>query len=159
MQLPNGRQTVRASAELDEHVEKKVQRNGAFKTQEQESHTNGHNGATQKNAHASEGNEVKIPLPDNLALEGILDTILTAWSILMRRYQRDAFHQFTWGLKNTTGSDKTQCISASSLDMLSLKTAGSLKTSVSEARSKDLSIDRATFMVNDGTKEEVRYIL
>jgi hypothetical protein len=158
MNLPNGEQTVHASGVGDEHVEKKVQRNGASKTRGQDSHTNGHNGATQTNAHVSEANEVQIPFPNNLALEGILDTILTAWSILMRRYQRDAFHQFTWGLKGTTGSDKTQCISASGLDMLSLTTAGSLKTSVSEARSKSLSIDRATFMVNDGTREEVQHI-
>jgi hypothetical protein len=158
MHLPNGERMVHASGVPNEHVEKKQQRNGASKIREQDSHTNGHNGVTQTNEHVSKANEVQIPLPDNLALEGILDTILTAWSILMRRYQRDAFHQFTWGLKGTTGSDKTQCISASGLDMLSLTTAGSLKTSVSEARSKKLSIDQATFMVNDGTTEEVQHL-
>jgi hypothetical protein len=158
MHLPNGEHIVRFSGVQDEHVKKKVQSNGVFNTQEQESHTNGHNGVAQPNGHVSKSNEVHIPLPGNLAPDEVLDTILAAWTILMRRYQRDVFHQFTWG-RNDAGNDETQCISTSSLDLMSLLTAGRLKTRVSEVRSKNVASDQATLILNDGTKEEVNYLL
>jgi hypothetical protein len=156
MHAQNGKRKLRSSGLQEEHVGKKVQRNGFFKRQEQDLHSNGHNGTAQTNGHASKANDVHIPLPDNHAQDVVLDTILTGWIILMCRYQRDAFNQFTWGLKSP-GSDQTQCISGASLNMMSVETAGSLKAIVSEVRSKDISTDRATFMLNDGTKEEVHH--
>jgi hypothetical protein len=155
MHLPHGEQTVRGSGASHEHVAKKVPSSGTSNTREQDSDTNGHYGAAQTNGHTSKANKVQVPLPNNLAPDAVLDTILTAWTILMRRYQRDAFHQFTWG---TSGSDEMQCISASSLDMMSVEAARSLKTRVSEVRSKDMSIDRATLTMNDSTKEEVHHL-
>jgi hypothetical protein len=155
MHIPNGEKTVRGSRASHEHVAKKVRSNGTSKTRGQDSDTNGHYGTTQTNGHPSKANEVQTSLPLNIALDAVLNTILTAWVILMRRYQRDVFHQFTWG---TSGSDETQCISASSLSMMSVETVGSLKTRVSEVRSKNISTGRATVTMNDGTKEEVHHL-
>jgi hypothetical protein len=157
MHLPNGKHIVQFSGIQDEHIEKKVQRNDPFKNQEQDLHTNGHNGVAQSNGHVTKSNKVHIPLPGNLARDAVLDTILAAWAILMRRYQRAVFHQFTWGRKDA-GIDETQCISTSSLDLMSLPTAASLKTRVSELRSKKMAIDQGTLIFNDGTKEEVHHL-
>jgi hypothetical protein len=85
----------------------------------------------------------------------VLDIVLAGWTILVQRYQRDAFHQFTWGIKGA-GSDNLQCIASEELNLLNHSNVDSLITKISELRLKNVSLDQATVFLNDGTKEEVR---
>lgn len=85
----------------------------------------------------------------------MLDTVLAAWAILVERYQRDVFSQFTWGTKGR-GDEITQCLSASNLDWQSHKTTSSLKAKVQEQRLNNLSLEQGTIFLNDGTLEEVQ---
>src|SRR5687768_14248459 len=98
MHLKNGDHISRFSGAVEEHVQVKVQSNGAVKTQE-----NGENidcaqqASTQSNGQTSQANEVNLNLPTELGTEVVLNNILAGWTILVQRYQRDLFHQFTWG--------------------------------------------------------------
>lgn len=153
MHLPNGNHVVRFGGVSKEPVEVKVQSNGIVKTEEHEPTL----GTTlQEEAPISKANEVSIALPQDLAGDALLDTILTGWSILIQRYQRDLYHQFTWGLRDAQISD-LQCIPTTDLDLLNQNTAGALKSKIGNVRSKDFNIDQATIVLNDGTQEEVRY--
>ncbi|KAF1941350.1 nonribosomal peptide synthetase 6 [Clathrospora elynae] len=153
MHLSNGEYMAHFSGAPDECVEAQVHCNGALKTRENGSHTNGKNGALKTNGHVNKINEVHISLPGNLALDEVLDTVLTAWTILIQRYQRDVFHQFTWGAKGA-GDNRSQCIPTSDLDLPSQKTVGGLKTRAGDVRSKDITIEKDAIFLIDGTKEE-----
>ncbi|OAL53680.1 nonribosomal peptide synthetase 6 [Pyrenochaeta sp. DS3sAY3a] len=150
MHLPNGDHVVRFGEASPEPVEVKVQSNGIVKAQESKPQLDT---ATLDEAPISKANEVSITLPQDLASDALLDTILTGWSILVQRYQRDLYHQFTWGLKNAQIAD-LQCIPTTDLDLLNQKSAGSLKSKISSVRSKEFNIDQATIILNDGTQEE-----
>ncbi|KAF1845025.1 nonribosomal peptide synthetase 6 [Cucurbitaria berberidis CBS 394.84] len=150
MHLPSGDHTVRFGGVPEEPVEVKVQSNGTVTTQENGTSTNGTN---HTNGAVSQTNEVHISHPEDLAADAVLDTVLTAWTILIQRYQRDLFHQFTWALKDA-GADKTQCIPTPDLDLLNQKVAGGLKAKLSDVRLKDINLEKATISLNDGTKEE-----
>ncbi|KAJ4371135.1 Non-ribosomal peptide synthetase [Neocucurbitaria cava] len=150
MHLPNGEPLVRFSGVSEEPVEVKVQSNGVVKTQENGTNTNG---TAHANQPVSQTNEVHISHPEDLAADAVLDTVLTAWTILVQRYQRDLFHQFTWGVKDA-GADQIQCIPTPELGLLNHTTAGSLKGKVADVRSKVISVDKTVIFLNDGTKEE-----
>lgn len=152
MHLPNGDHVVRFGEASPEPVEVKVQSNGIVKAQESEPQLDT---ATLDEAPISKANEVSIALPQDLAGDALLDTILTGWSILVQRYQRDLYHQFTWGLKDAQIAD-SQCIPTTDLDLLNQKSAQSLKSKINNIRSKEFNIDQATIILNDGTQEEVR---
>ncbi|CAO2655532.1 Nn.00g043350.m01.CDS01 [Neocucurbitaria sp. VM-36] len=150
MHLPNGEPMVRFSSVSEDPVEVKVQSNGIVKTQEKGT---SRNDTAHTNGHISQTNEAHITHPENLSTDAVVDTVLTAWTILVQRYQRDLFHQFTWGLKGA-GADAVQCIPTRELDLLSHKAAGGLNAKVSNLRLKDINVDEATIFLNDGTKEE-----
>lgn len=151
MHLPNGDHIMRFRAVSKEPVKVKVQSNGTVKTPENRTYTNT---ISHKNGHVPLANEVHISHTEELALDAILDTVLTAWTILVQRYQRDQFHRFTWTIKNTE-IERKQCISARDLDLPNQKVAKSLKARVSDVRLKSINVDKATVILNDGTKEEV----
>jgi hypothetical protein len=154
MHLPNNEHIVRFRGLPDEHVEKKVQSNGAPETQEHGSRANGSNEAAPRNGHVAKANEVHIPLPDNQAPDAVLNTVLSAWTILIQRYQREVFHQFTWGVKGA-GNDSIQRILTSGLDLTNQTAARSLMKKIGDVRSKDIILDESTIFLNDGTIEEV----
>ncbi|USP81666.1 uncharacterized protein yc1106_08940 [Curvularia clavata] len=154
MHLPNGREnTVRFGGVTDEHVAKKVQNSSAFDDQEHSLHSEDQNGASYTNGHIAKANEVRVHLPSVTDRNSVLDTVLTAWTILVQRYQRDVFNQFTWGLKDQ-GEDSTQCISATELDWASHQTAASLRTKIGSVKSPQFTFGETTIIVRDGTNEE-----
>ena len=111
-----------------------------------------------KNQHAAQPNEASVIIPSDRSLEEIVDTILTAWAVLIQRYQRDTFHQFTWGIKDR-GSDAIQSVQTAELDISNQPNIKSLHSKVSEVRSRGASVDPgSTLFLNDGTEAEVRSI-
>jgi hypothetical protein len=155
MHLSNDEHVVRFGGVSEKHVEMKVQSNGASNTKEHSSHANGSNGSTQTNGNASKVNEVQVTLPENLASDAVLDTVLAAWSILIQRYLGEVFHQFTWSAK-VAGNKQTQCVPTYDLGLLDHKSAASLTSRIRGVRSKDITTEYDTILLNDGTKEEVR---
>lgn len=109
----------------------------------------------EKNEHEKMSNNAQIAIPQNHALDAVLDTVLTAWTILIQRYQRDTFHQFTWSIKES--GDDAQCIPTADLDFTGLKTAGDLKSKLSSLRPAGCALTQgSTIVMNDGTSAEVR---
>lgn len=151
MHLPNGDHTLRYGGVPKEKTEVKTNSNGTLNVDGNGAVINGH---TQRNADSTETNEVDIPTLQNQTPDTVLEALLTAWAILVQRYQRDVFHQFSWGIKGA-GSDKRQCISTSDLDLLNINDAASLAAKIHELRLKDVSLNGATIFLNDGTKDEV----
>jgi hypothetical protein len=151
MHLANGEQTLRYGGVAQEKTEVKVNSNGTMDINANGAYTNGH---AQTNGESSEFNEVDITALEGQSLDAALDAILTAWTILIQRYQRDVFHQFSWGIKGA-GSDGRQCIQTAELNLLNHSNATSLASKIRDVRLKNVSLDGATIFLNDGTKEEV----
>jgi hypothetical protein len=100
-------------------------------------------------------NQVEISLPQDRPWDEVLDTVLTAWTILVQRYQRDLFHQFTWGVRDA-GNDSAACIPTAKLDLPNQSTAKSLTAHISSARTRDYTINAGSkLFLNDGTSAEV----
>lgn len=154
MHLANGEQTLRYGGVAQEKTEVKVNSNGTMDVNENGAYTNGH---TQTNGQFTESNEVEITALKGQSLDAALDAILTAWTILVQRYQRDVFHQFSWGVKGA-GSDGRQCVPTADLDLLNHNDAASLASKIRDVRLKNVSLDGATIFLNDGTKEEVIFM-
>lgn len=150
MHLANGDHTLHYGGITQEKAEVKTN-NNTMDIDEGKTFTNGQ---AQTNGHSTKVNEVDITLLEDLDPDAWLDAVLTAWAILVQRYQRDVFHQFSWGIKEP-GSEKLQCISASDLDLLSHSNAATLAGKIHDLRLKNVSLDGATVFLNDGTKEEV----
>lgn len=158
MHLANSEQTLRyggvAQEKADVKVKVKVNDNGSIDVNENGAYTNVHN---QTNGQSTISNEVELTALKGQPSDAALDAILTAWTILVQRYQRDVFHQFSWGVKGA-GSEKRQCILTTELDLLSHSNAAGLAAKLSETKLKNVSLDGATIFLNDGTKEEVNDI-
>lgn len=152
MHLANGEHTLYYGGVKQEKTEVKVNSNGTMDVNENGSYANGH---TQTNGYSTQPNEVEIKTLKDQSLDAVLDAILTAWTILVQRYQRDIFHQFSWGI-NGAGSDKRQCISTTDLDLLNHSNAASLAAKIRDVRLKNVSLNESTIFMNDGTKDEVR---
>ncbi|KAH3958337.1 hypothetical protein HBH70_187070 [Parastagonospora nodorum] len=151
MHLPSGDKTLHLGG-VSGMSDMGIHSNGISKPQQNGSHTNGSNGT---NGHSSQVNELQIPRPRGEELSGTLDTILTAWTILIHRYQRDAFQQFTWGIKAGEKDGKAQCIQTADFDLPSQKTADSLKAKLGSTRTADLALAQgSTLFLNDGTSSE-----
>ncbi|RYN51425.1 Nonribosomal peptide synthetase 4 [Alternaria tenuissima] len=146
MHLRNGEHASHFSGAPDEHIAKKVQSNGA-------STKNGNHEALNTNSHSSKTNEARAKIPNNLTPDALLDTVLAAWAALMHRYQRDVFHQFSWGVVNANGR-ATQTINTAALNLTSHKTAASLRSQISNVRSKEYDAHNATLFLNDGSTHE-----
>lgn len=142
---------MRFSGVSDEHV-KSVQTNGESQSPEP---TGDDSLVAHANGQASKANEIRILLPKDSSSDTVLDTVLAAWAILVERYQREVFSQFTWGIKDG-GNDNTQCMVVLNLDWPNHMTAASLKTKIREQRRSNLSSDQGTIFLNDGSKEEVQ---
>ncbi|KAH9864443.1 Non-ribosomal peptide synthetase [Plenodomus biglobosus] len=152
MHLPNGDHMVRFSGVSEEHTEAKIQSNGDVMVSENGTKLKGDSQVAQEEISVAV-NEVKIPIADGQDANTVLDAILTAWIILVQRYQRDVFHQFTWGIQGG-GADHIQCIPTPDLDLANQQVVGQLKSKVRDLRSKDISLDQSNIFLNDGTKEE-----
>jgi hypothetical protein len=152
MHLPSGDKTLHLGG-ISGMSDMGIHSNSISKPQQNGSHTNGSNGT---NGHSSHVNELQIPRPRGEELSGTLDTILTAWTILIHRYQRDAFQQFTWGIKAGEKDGKAQCIQTADFDLPSQKTADTLKAKLGSTRTADLALAQgSTLFLNDGTSSEV----
>jgi hypothetical protein len=112
------------------------------------------NRSIETNGQHGDTNKVQISFPKDQSLDAILDIILAGWVVLAQRYQRDAFHSFTWGIKGA-GSEKAQSIMSAELSLSNQTTVGDLVAKTKDLRLKDVSLDQATIFLNDGTKEEV----
>ncbi|KAI4620847.1 NRPS [Alternaria metachromatica] len=153
MHLRNGEHVSNFSGAPEEHVAKKVQSNGASKTHKQAATQNGDHDVLHTNGHSSKANEIRALIPSSLASDAVVDTVLAAWSVLIHRYQRDVFHQFTWGAVD--GRDQaSQTINTTDINFGSHQTAGSLKSQISNVRSKDYDAHNATLFLNDGSLHE-----
>jgi hypothetical protein len=88
--------------------------------------------------------------------EELLDTLLASWTLLLQRYQRDAFHKFTWGPADSS-RDLVECIETECLELLKLETANELLTTVRNVVSKEVLGLESPLMLffNDGTADEV----
>lgn len=151
MHLPNGDHAVRFGGVPNHTTEKeKSALNGML--QKPSIHTSS---PIQPNEIASTKNEVSITLPHLQDLDTVLGSILTAWAVLIQRYQRDMFHQFTWGQKST-GEHGFQCIQSTELELTKHADTLSLYEKIQRLRSShvDAKPDMGVFL-NDGTPAEV----
>ncbi|KAF7573968.1 Nonribosomal peptide synthetase 6 [Pyrenophora tritici-repentis] len=106
------------------------------------------------NAKTLKLNEAQISPPKDWTPDEVLDTVLTSWIILVERYQRDAFHQFTWGISDAR-TDSAQCIPATELDLSNQSAAKSLTAKIGSLRTKDHAINEGSkLFLNDGTTAE-----
>jgi hypothetical protein len=151
MHLPSGERPIHLSSVAEQTVEQIMPGNGVSKPQETNLYMQR---PDQDKGRTPKLNEAHIPLPKNWTADDVLDTVLTAWTILIVRYQRDTFYQFTWGIRDAS-KDSAQCISAPELD-LSNQTAKSLKAKVGSLRTKEYAINEDSLLfLNDGTSAEV----
>ena len=153
MHLANSEQPLRYGGVAQEKTEVKVRVNDncSIDVNENGSYTNVHN---QTNGQSTKSNEVELTALKGQRSDVALDAILTAWTILVQRYQRDVFHQFSWGVKGA-GSEKRQCILTAELDLLSQSNAAGLAAKLSETKLKDVSLDGATIFLNDGATSDL----
>lgn len=151
MHLPNGDHSVRFGSVSNHTIEKeKSALDGT--SQENGIHISSSN---QPNSTRSTENEVSIPLLPSQGLDDVLSSILTAWAVLIQRYQRDVFHQFTWGQKNA-GENGSQCIQTTELELEKHTTMLSLNTKINSLKSSGVNVNPNTSMfLNDGTPTEV----
>jgi hypothetical protein len=113
-------------------------------------------GSTTVNAHTIKPNEVSVPIPQDLGIPEVLDAVLVAWVLLLHRYERDAFHQFTWGIKETP-KDQMQCISAVDLDLTNQNSIVNLRHKIENIRTASITADcTSTIFMKDGSSVEVR---
>jgi hypothetical protein len=98
-------------------------------------------------------NEVLISTPPT-----VVEAVIVGWVLLLQRYQRDAFHTFTWGLGDAKDAI-LQSFPATDLELSRLSTVADLLATVRRVKSKDLDVEgstTATLVLLDGTQEEVR---
>ncbi|KAH7083049.1 nonribosomal peptide synthetase 6 [Paraphoma chrysanthemicola] len=151
MHLPNGDHGVRFGNVAHAPVEKKPYNNGISPSPNDGTDTSI---SAAGESQLSRSNEVVVKLPSGQTSYDVLETVLTAWTILIHRYQRDTFHQFTWGVKGA-GDERLQCIATSDLDLANQKTAASLRAKIGSLKSADVSVqEQSTIFLNDGTKQE-----
>ncbi|EUC49199.1 hypothetical protein COCMIDRAFT_2056 [Bipolaris oryzae ATCC 44560] len=154
MHLPNGREnTVRFSGVSGEPAAKKVQSSNGFNTQEHALQSENPTGAKHASGNPSKANDIQVHLPNGTDRDSVLDTVLTAWAILIQRYQRDVFHQFTWGQKDQEKA-ATQCISVVDIDWANQQTAASLRSKISSVKSNQFTLNETALFFNDGSNEE-----
>lgn len=135
-------------------TEKEVRSNGVSEPQQKIS---GVDATVKDNDQRTDSNEARISCPKNLASDEVLDTVLTAWTILIQRYQRDVFHQLTWGAEAAGDrKDNSQCIPTTELDLSNQLRAGDLKAKLNKVRLSNISLHPgSTVFLNDGTSAEV----
>jgi hypothetical protein len=149
MHLPSGDHTIRLGGISEMSIGMEKHSNGTHSKN-----------STDANGHSSDTNEIRITCPQDQGLNKLLETILTAWTILIQRYQRDTFHQFSWGKRGDDGNNDTnQCVPTSELDLSSHNTADSLKAKLGNARAAEFTLDQGSMLfLNDGTVADVRVI-
>jgi fusarinine C synthase len=152
MHLSNGEHFVRFGGVSEMPSNGKMNGNGISKQQQ--------NGSTcntikQENGRVPKSNETHVSVPENQTPDEVLDTVLTAWAILIQRYQRDTFHHFTWRTDDTA-ADSAQCISTAELGIATHQKAGGLSSKLSSMRDNKYAINQgSTIILNDGTQAEV----
>jgi hypothetical protein len=156
MHLPNVDHHIQLGGVSKMPVDMGTHNDGISKTQQNEPHTNGSDKVI---VHSLDKNELRIPYPQDQDLDQLLDTILTAWTLLIQRYQRETFHQFTWGIRSDGNAGKSQCVSTTELDLLDHKAAESLRAKISNTRTSEFALNPdSTIFLNDGTSVEVRVL-
>jgi hypothetical protein len=151
MHLPNGIDNVRFGGRPEDQLNDEVSSINDVGQIKNSTHTSR---SIETNGRHVDTNKVQISFPEGQSLDAILDIVLAGWVILAQRYQRDAFHSFTWGIKGA-GSEKAQSIMSTELGLANQNTVSGLVAKIKDLRLKDVSLDQATVFLNDGTKEEV----
>lgn len=101
--------------------------------------------------------EVSTTFPKDRCRESIFESVIAGWILLVFRYQRDSFHNFTWGFEGCE-KPRIQCIPTVELDLQIIRTISDLLAVVRKSITRDIVVDYATIptlIFNDGTKEEV----
>ncbi|KAF2023952.1 hypothetical protein EK21DRAFT_79818 [Setomelanomma holmii] len=151
MHLPNGDHGVRFGNIVSIPLESKVHSDSTSTSPNSGSNPRE---TTREIPPVSKPNKVLVEVRQDQALGEVLDTVLTAWTLLIQRYQRDTFHHFTWGIKDA-GDRSIQCIDTLELDLPSHAATKSLTANINSLRSKEIvTEDPITIFLNDGTKEE-----
>jgi hypothetical protein len=152
MHLPQDDHAVHISGGLELRKEKIMHSHGMSSPRSKRVPADASAAAQEGNLKA---NEVRILVPRNRARDEVQNTVLTAWTILIQRYQRDAFHHLTWGPKDAP-EDGIQCIAAVELDLSGQCTVSSLSQKLVSIRSTSIRMESApAIFLNDGTKNEV----
>lgn len=118
---------------------------------------NGVHGTHRKNGHCS---EERVQLNEIVVSRnpGLVDAVVAAWILLVHRYQRDAFHHFTWGVEGT-GEAEMHHVQAQHLDLHNIRTVEELLQVGQRVKSQD-SVSRetefSTLTFLDGTEDGVR---
>ncbi|KAF2793291.1 nonribosomal peptide synthetase-like protein [Melanomma pulvis-pyrius CBS 109.77] len=95
-------------------------------------------------------NQVSIHILDTL-----VDSVIAGWILLVQRYQRDSFHNFTWGLADS-GDSVVQTVATTELKLESVVTVADLLAVVRGVRSREIKVEgtEPVLVLNDGTKDE-----
>jgi hypothetical protein len=153
MHLPSNDCSQRFGGVSDRTLNKELPTNGISEVHQNDDDIEASNSQTER---TSKSNEVSISFRHDRTLAEVFDIVITAWTILIQRYQRDVFHQFTWGVKDA-GNDGLQCIQTKDLDLLDQSTVAGLRQKIGSIRSKSIAINQdAHIFLNDGTRAEVR---
>jgi hypothetical protein len=124
----------------------------------QEVMKNGHEHNTNANGEDVGRNEILVSTPSGKSRKEIVEAIIAGWILLVHRYQRDAFHNFTWGLEGA-GNAGIQSIPATELNLLNNKTISDVLEVARSTKSNEIPIEQRgtpVLVFNDGTKDEVR---
>jgi hypothetical protein len=152
MHLSNAERIVRLGEVSELPANNKMNGNGNSKQQQNGTHSNDFK---QENGKTTKPNRTHVLVPEYRTLNEVLNTVLTAWTILIQRYQRDTFHHFSWKTGDIA-NETAQCISTAELDLSSQKTTGGLSAKLSNTRSNGCTIKQgSTIVLNDGTQAEV----
>jgi hypothetical protein len=152
MHLSNSEHFVRFGGVSELPSNTKINGNGISKQQQNGSKFDN---IKQEYGQVAKSNETHVSVPENRTPDEVLDTVLTAWAILIQRYQRDTFHQFTWKT-NDAATDSAQCVLTAELDMATQTSAVGLSAKLSSMRANGCAINQSsTVILNDGTEAEV----
>jgi len=94
-------------------------------------------------------NEVVVPVPP-----GLVEAVVAAWTLLMHRYQRDAFHSFSWGVSG----EELRRVEATQLSLEGLTTVADLLELVQRIthEAPASASGGRTLKFVDGSNDEVR---
>lgn len=126
------------------------QTNGTLLQHVSTNEANGSNSIKSTHETASLPNSVQIPIFNTL-----LDSITAGWILLISRYQRDTFHNFTWGVKDAV--DSIQTVATEGMKLGEVVTVADLLEVVRRVRAREIEADGGETRVffNDGTEDEV----
>lgn len=151
MHLPHS-EVLQLGSGSSHSAKKQLERNGVkVKPSVQES--------TNSSGDTFESNQITASIPAELEREAVVEAIVAGWVLLVHRYQRDAFHNFTWSLEGA-GNSGVQTIPSSQLELQNIFTIADLLKVAQKLRVNGVQNEQGSapvFIFNDGTQEEVNH--